>query len=129
MRMAKQHGKREEAGLYNRFSWLKNHPEDLPIDEENQKSRKRGFDIDGFRGLIAAICLRACIDYKKATEGKTVDCKKPERTIADCHKFFDGDMFQFFVNRIPVSEIERMIRSTPSGAIHWVWRKNEDKEL
>lgn len=96
------------------------------MDEENQKARQRGFDNDGFRALIAAVCLRSCADYKKASVGKNVDGKHPDKILRECRKFFDDDMFQFFVNGMPVAEIERCIRATPEGAIHAIWCKNEN---
>lgn len=120
--------KKEVERGWNRKKWLAEHPEDLPLDAENQMWRQRGWDDDGIRQLYAAICLRVCIDYKNATLGKNVDGKSPEDTIKDCQRFFSEDMFQFFVNRIPVPEIEKIIRATPKGAIHSIWRNHENNQ-
>ena len=117
---------KDRPPLWNRFKWLAKHPEDKPMDEENQKSRQNGFDNDGFRALIAAVCLRACADYKKASVGKSIEGKDPDKVIRDCRKFFGEDMFQFFVNGMSVAEIERCIRATPEGSIHAIWCKNEN---
>ena len=72
--------KKEVERGWNRKKWLAEHPEDLPLDAENQMWRQRGWDDDGIRQLYAAICLRVCIDYKNATLGKNVDGKIPEVT-------------------------------------------------
>lgn len=105
--------------------WLKSHPEDIPIAKENLYYRDKGFDNDGVRNLFAAICLRACIDYSKASRGVYVGNKAPGVVMEDCHNFFGNDIFQFFVNRIPVSEVERSLKSIPNGGIQDIWKKLE----
>ena len=120
--------KEDRPPLWNRHTWLAKHPDDRPMDIENQKARQRGFDNDGFRALIAAVCLRACADYKKASVGKKVDGKHPDKVLRDCRRFFGEDMFQFFVNGMTVAEIERYIRATPEGSIHAIWCKNENAQ-
>ena len=120
--------KPDDKRKWDRKRWLEAHPEDIPLDEENQMWRRQGYDNDGIRQLFAAICLRVCIDYKNATLNRNVDGKTPEETIEDCRKFFKEDIFQFFVNRIPVEEIERTIRATPKDAIHSIWRNHENNQ-
>jgi len=120
--------KEDKRGM-NRHKWLSMHPEDYPMDAENQAARTQGWDDDGFRTLIAAVCLRACADYKKASVGKNVDGKPPDKVMEECRRFFQDDLFQFFVNRISVSEIERYIRATPEGFIHSIWHKNENEQV
>jgi len=113
---------------WNRKKWLKAHPEDQWIDDENRMWRKHGWDDDGFRQLCAAICLRICVDYKNASMGRNVDGRPAEEVIDDCRKFFGEDLFQFFVNRIPVPEIEKIIRATPKDSIHSIWRNHENNQ-
>ena len=106
-------------------TWLEMHPEDIPMARENLQARDRGFADDDFRQLMAAVCLKACIDYKYATSKGVADTKYGQNMINDCHKFFQGDVFQFFVNGMDVEEIERCIRSTPADAINTIWRRME----
>ena len=113
---------------WNRKKWLTAHPEDQWIDDENQAWRQHGWDNDGIRQLFAAICLRVCIDYKNASMGRNVDGRPAEEVLDDCRKFFKEEIFQFFVNRIPVEEIERTIRATPKDAIHSIWRNHENNQ-
>lgn len=118
--------KEKKSKRYTRKVWLREHPEDQWIDDENQMSRKTGYSNDDIRQLMAAICLRACVDYKKASMGQHIDGIKPEVMMEQCHYFFMDDIFQYFVNRIPVEEIEQMIKNTPPGSIHSIWKKSEN---
>ena len=110
-------------------TWLKSHPEDIPMARENLQARDRGFADDDIRQLMAAICLKACIDYKYAISIRVKDTKYGKRMMEDCHKFFGGDIFQFFVNGMPVDEIEKYIRATPDGAIKSIWKNMEVKQV
>ena len=92
---------------------------------ENLRARDRGFADDDIRQLMAAICLKACTDYKYATSKYVCDTKIGQKMINDCHKFFGGDIFQFFVNCMDVEEIERCIRATPRDAINSIWKHME----
>lgn len=116
--------KPKEHEKYNRFSWLLEHPEDKPLDEENQRVRKKGFEDDDARNLMAAICLRACIDYKAASTGVEIDGYLPEKTLKDCHEFFQSEMFQYFAKGMPATEVEKLIRSTPKGQLHILWKES-----
>ena len=109
----------------DRFSWLKQHPEDIPMDEENQALRNRGFDDDGFRALMAAICLRTCSDYQKISRGKTVHAWEPAAmTALECRIFFNGDMMKYFTNGMKAEEVMKHIRSMPEDqSIHAIWRR------
>ena len=110
-------------------TWLKHHPEDIPMARENLRARDRGFDDDNVRQLMAIICLKACADYKSATSLTTK--KKPEdrkKMIDDCHRFFESDMFQYFVNGMSVDEIEKDIRATPEDAIKAIWYRMENRQ-
>lgn len=110
---------------WNRETWLKAHPEDQWLDDENQAARKRGFHNDDARQLMAAMCLKAIVDYKKASMNKRVDYTDPQIIMDECHCFFKDEIFQHFVNRMPVEEIESIIRATPEGAIHSIWKRSE----
>lgn len=104
--------------VYDAVKWLKKHPEDIPMAKENLAARDKGYDNDAVRNLMAAICLRACADYKAVLSGKRPEkLMNPELVMKDCHDFFSGDIFQFFINRMSVEEIEKTIRATPDGAI------------
>ena len=96
--------------------WLEKHPEDIPLARENLEARKH-YDDGALRNLFAAVSLRACVDYEKACRGVKVAGYEPSIVKEDCHNFFESEMFQMFINRIPTEEVERMIRSTPSGAL------------
>ena len=108
--------------------WLQQHPEDIPMARENLAARDRGYDDDGIRHLFAAVCLRACVDYKSATMGRPVDKKDPDWTVDDCKRFFRSEIFQYFINRVPPEEVERTIRATPKDAIQNIWSKNEKEQ-
>ena len=110
---------------FTRKTWLEAHPEDQWIDDENQYIRKTGYEDDDVRKLMAAICLQACIDYKRASMGRKVWHMAPEVALEELHIFFGSPMFQFFVNRIPISEIERYIKATPDGCISTLWKKKQ----
>ena len=102
---------------WDAVTWLKKHPEDIPMAKENLAARDRGYDDDAVRNLFAAISLRAATDYKLATNGIRTNHRDIKLTLKECHNFFGGDIFQYFINRISVDEIEKMIRSTPDGAL------------
>jgi len=110
---------------YDAVTWLEHHPEDIPMARENLQARDRGFADDDIRQLMAAICLKACTDYKHAISRYVCDTKYGQKMIADCRKFFGGDIFQFFVNGMDVEEIERCIRATPENAINSIWKRME----
>ena len=118
----------KEDHEWDRKKWLKYHPEDKWIDEENMKARKTGYADDDVRQLFAAVCLRACIDYKRVTSGRRIKGEYPEETLDECEAFFKDEMFQFFVNRMPVEEVEKIIRATPENAIRNIWVKNEERQ-
>ena len=117
----KRHNK--EPKEVNAVEWVMTHREDIPMAKENLAARDKGFDDDAVRNLFAAISLRACADYKLACEGVQIGSRYPEETMDDCHKFFDSDIFQYFINRIPVEEIERKIKETPKGQIETLIRQ------
>lgn len=106
-------------------TWLQSHPEDIPMARENLQARDKGFANDDIRQLMAAMCLKACEDYKYAIGRGVRDTKYGQRMMEDCHKFFGGDIFQFFVNGMPVDEIEKHIRATPADAIKSIWKRME----
>lgn len=114
---------------YDAVTWLEQHPEDIPLARENLQVRDRGYADDDVRQLMAAICLRACVDYKRANSPKNRYTKAGQNAIDDCHKFFGGDIFQFFVNGMKVEEIERIILASPEGAISQIWRKMESNQV
>lgn len=109
-------------------TWLKAYPEDIPLARENLAARDRGFANDDVRQLMAAICLRACIDYKKAIHPRESWTNRNQRTIKDCRNFFGGEIFQFFVNGMAVKDIEKAIQRTPEDAIKNIWKKMENKQ-
>ena len=107
-----------------REKWMAKHPEDKWLDDENMAARQRGYDDQDFRQLMAAICLRAVVDYKKAYQD-------PNKTdvIDNCHEFFKSEMFQYFVNGMEVSKIERIIEEAPPGVIHNIWKMTVDPQI
>lgn len=80
---------------------------------ENLNARDTGYANEDVKQLMAAICLRACVDYKKATMPLVRDTYLGKRTLKDCRKFFGSDIFQYFVNDMPVREVEKVLRKTP----------------
>lgn len=109
---------------WDAVKWLEWHPEDIPLARDNLNARDRGYDNDAVRNLMAAICLRTCADYKIVTSGKSATkIGDPELVKEDCHKFFGSDMFQFFINRMNVEDIENHIKNTPSDAITAILKK------
>lgn len=107
---------------FNRYTWLAIHPEDIPMDRENQKTRKTGYANDDARNLMAAICLRVCMDYKAARDGVVIDNYTPKETMDECRKFFVGDMFQYFVNGMSVKDVEERLKAIPRGKLRSLWR-------
>lgn len=106
-------------------TWLETHPEDIPMARENLQARDHGFADDDIRQLMAAVCLKACTDYKYAISKGVANTDYGMNMINDCRKFFGGDVFQFFVNGMDVEEIERCIRATPENAINSIWKRME----
>ena len=113
----------------DRKEWLKYHPEDIPLDQENMAARQRGWDNDGFRSLIAAVCLRTVIDYKNALTKDTyyIDgrqyaptSKKTERIIESCEEAFADDLFEFFTNGIDPKDIAKIIQDTPGEKLRGI---------
>lgn len=117
--------KQKNGYEWDAVTWLQSHPEDIPTARENLQARDKGFDNDNVRQLMAAICLKACVDYKYAISRGVRDTKYGQRMMEDCHKFFEGDIFQFFVNGMSVDEIEKYIRATPEDSIKSIWKKME----
>lgn len=66
-----------------------------------------------WKRLMAGVCLQACLDYKKAVISKDLNDKKRIKTIQECREFFGGELFQSFVNDIPVIEIEKSLLRIP----------------
>lgn len=112
----------------NRKKWLRKHPEDILLDEENMNIRYSGYDKDGIRALMSAVCLRACADYQKACKGKSYDKvpRPPYAIQVECRMLFDSDMMNFFTNGMSVKEIENAIKELPDDKdIATVWRTRE----
>ena len=117
--------KKKEDRQYTAVEWLKEHPEDIPMARENLYARDHGYADDDVRQLYSAMCLQACVDYRRAVDGKKVDFNEPEFVIEECRAFFKGDIFQTMTNGMRVEEIEKILRSTQTGGIHHIWRKIE----
>lgn len=113
---------------WDAVTWLKSHPEDIPLARENLAARDRGFEDDDVKQLMAAICLEACVDYKHAIRPNVAMTKYGIKTINELHIFFGQEMFQYFVNGMPVEEIEAAIRRTPEGAIKSLWKQSENNQ-
>ena len=76
-------------------------------------------DEDGLRQLAAMACLITCSDYKKAVR------KGNKKMMKECHEFFEGDIFQFFVNyKMSAEEIEKILIEGPSNFSIAYLRKN-----
>lgn len=118
----------------DRHTWLKEHPEDIVIDNENMAARTRGYDDNGLRSLMAAMCLRTIIDYKNAVEGKTYNTPTQKNLVAiieNCEEAFTDDLFAFFTNGLSPDEIRSVIINTPKEDIHaitYVINKNLQEE-
>ena len=97
--------------------WIKMHPEDIPMARENLAARDKGFDDDGVRKLFAAISLRACADYRNAHMANYVAGKEPSRVMSECQKFFQGDIFQFFIDRMDIDVVKQLIKEDPNGIL------------
>lgn len=119
--------KEKNTQSHGRKQWLEKHPEDRWIDDENQYYRRKGFDDDGLRCLMAAICLKACADYQRTLEGKTWEEKMPPYLAqVECRRFFDTEMMQYFTNGMDSKDIAKDIRSLPQGyKINAIWRSIE----
>jgi len=107
----------------DRFSWLEKYPEDIPLDEDNQAARKRGYDEDGIRAMMAAACIKAIADYKHLTDLNRPLSKAEKERKEECLDFFADDYFQYFTNQMPLREITKIIARYPSNHIHSIWRK------
>ena len=125
--------KKKDGRSWDAVSWLKEHPEDIPMARENLQARDRGFANDDVRQLMAAICIQTCVDFKYALRPNVISTKRGQETIKDCRKFFGEEIFQFFVNGMPVKDIEAAIRRTPDNGIRSIWKileKNQaEKQL
>ena len=103
---------------WNRTRWLDAHPEDIPMDEENMAARRRGYDDEGLRSLMAAIGIRAVVDYSKAYNNIVVEhngkLENNKDIIEDCRAFFEDEFMQFFTNGMSSKEIEEIIKKTPA---------------
>ena len=102
-------------------AWLMQHPEDIPLARENLACRDKGFDDDGVRALWATVCLEYCKDFKNAF------LMRNRERMKECHEFFKGDIFQFYVNElISPEEVESRILQIPIEKIKEIWA-NYDK--
>lgn len=120
--------KKKDGRTYDAVGWLKSHPEDIPMARENLQIRDTGYADDDVRQLMAAICLKACVDYKRATRPNVISTKIGQQTIKECREFFGNVIFQYFVNGLPVKDIEKAIQRTPEDAIGRIWKKMENKQ-
>lgn len=104
--------KKKDDNYWNAVTWIKAYPEYTQMARENLAARDKGYDDDGIKGLMAAMCLQACEDYRTATTKYTKNTKIGKETQKDCEKFFSGDIFQYFVNGMSVKDIKRMIKKS-----------------
>lgn len=105
-------------------TWLKFHPEDIPMARENLAARDRGYDSDGIRHVMAAMCFVACMDYQKhANRLKYYDDKKAEKELKECREFFHGDIFEFITNGVPPDKVEKILQRMEPGTLEHFWRK------
>ena len=99
---------------YYRKQWLAKHPEDIEMDAENMYSRQKGWDEDGIRNLMAAICLTACSDYQRAIRGKSYEAATPPYVVkVECERHFNSEMMNFFTNGMEAEEIAEDIKKLP----------------
>lgn len=97
-----------ESKAPNRFSWLKNHPEDIPLDKENQEARKK-YNDDALRDLCVAICRDACCDYAQSL-------KLNPTPSEDCIDFLNDDIFRYLFPRVKLEEAIEILRAAPKEA-------------
>ena len=115
--------KTNEDNQWDAVTWCMFHPKDIPMARENLASRERGFDNEGVRQLMAAMCLKACVDYKRTISSRIIkESSIGQRTLKECREFFAGDIFQFFTNGMPVDEIEQHIREAPDVSIERMFK-------
>ena len=101
-------------------AWLMQHPEDIPLARENLACRDKGFDDDGVRALWATVCMEYCKDFKNAF------LMRNKARMKECHEFFKGDIFQFFVNELMTPEdVEAKILQIPVEKIKAMWKAQE----
>ena len=115
--LARPKGTTKEPG---RFEWLKMFPEMQWLDDENMAVRAAGFDNDGVRSLMAAICMKAIIDYKNVINRNDEEAIKIKE---ECLEFFDSEMFQFYVNGMEVEEVVGIIARMPRELLHRFYRQ------
>lgn len=71
----------------------------------------------GFRSLLGAIGVQACIDYQKALETNN------KKMLDDCIAYFKSPMFRTAAGYIPINHIKNRLEKLPKGSISRVWRK------
>ena len=94
------------------------------IETDNKKHRKEPFRRMALRGLYGAICLQACVDYRKALD-MPIGNKKREKTISECIEFFKSPMFVQMSGQKNLTYIIRCIAKTEPNEIKYIWRSTE----
>ncbi len=93
------------------------------IVEENKEHRKDQFRRMALKGLYGAICLQACVDYRKALDMPF----GPDRDdiIAECIEFFKSPIFKHTSGVSDIRRITACIARTQPNQIKYIWRKTE----
>ena len=81
------------------------------IAEENESHHTKDMGEFGVEALAAAVCLQACIDYRKAIE------KGDEHTAQECRVFFGSPMFKHCTGERSVENAEKKIMAAKAGRI------------
>lgn len=80
---------------------------DKALAKENAEARKH-YTQTGLRALTAAICLGAVKEYVKA----------PPQRKKKLEEFFDGEMFSYFTNGLPIEEVLKTLNENGTSILH-----------
>ena len=81
------------------------------IAEENESHHTKDMGEFGVEALAAAVCLQACVDYRKAIE------KGDEHIAQECRVFFGSPMFRYCTGEKSVENAEKKIMAFKTGKI------------
>lgn len=81
------------------------------IAEENESHHTKDMGEFGVEALAAAVCLQACVDYRKAIK------KGDEHTAQECRVFFGSPMFRYCTGEKSVEDAEKKIMAAKAGKI------------
>ena len=89
-------------------------PEEQAIREENLKCRE-DMNEKGVRSLMAAVCTRAILDYKKPAACANAMGRSAMAVRTECRKFFETDIFKHTTGLHNPEKVVEMIKRIPAG--------------